>query len=262
MRENLIRSAAAQAAAAAFHLIYPVHCPFCDRILTGEEAERLVCADCCEKLQFAEDPCCMKCGRPLISSAEEFCPQCRTKRHYYVQARSLLIYQGDTGHSLNRLKSANRRDHAAFYAHYMAESYGGWMHERGIDTIVPVPLYPKKKRERGYNQAELLARRIAGETGIRMEEGILLKVQDTRQQKRLNAAERRENLRGAFAVRAVRRELPDGSSALVSTALGRRILLVDDIYTTGATADMASKVLLDAGAQAVYVLTAAIAHGA
>ena len=262
MRENPVFAAAARTAAAAFHLIYPVHCPFCDRILTGEEEERLVCADCFEKLQFADDPVCMKCGRPLFSSAEEFCPQCRTKQHYYSQARSLLVYRGDTGHSLNRLKSANRRDHAAFYAHYMAESYGSWIRERGIDTIVPVPLYPEKKRERGYNQAEILARQVAGETGILTDENILLKVRDTRQQKRLNAAERRENLRGAFAVRAVREELPDGSCCLVSTALGRRILLVDDIYTTGATADMAAKALMDAGAQAVYVLTAATVQGA
>jgi ComF family protein len=115
----------------------------------------------------------------------------------------------------------------------------------GAAALVPVPLHPRRKRKRGFNQSELLAQELGGRTGIRTAAGALVRRNDTPPQTGLSAAARRANVRGAFAVRHV------------SQIAGRAVVLVDDVFTTGATASACARALLAAGAREVRLLTVA-----
>lgn len=225
-------------------LIYPPRCPFCENILSEAEKEALVCDSCREKLPYVEENHCMKCGRPLLSEQEEYCRDCRKYKPYFQQGRSVFAYATPVRQSLYRMKNANRQEYIRFYGKEMNKMLGTWIQQIGTEVIIPVPMYPKRKRIRGYNQAELLAAELGKQTGLPVAERLLIKRKDTHAQKSLDARGRRQNLRDAFAVNY--------------QFEGERILLVDDIYTTGATLDAASRALLEAGAGAVYVISVAI----
>ena len=228
-------------------MLYPDRCPFCGRILAEEEEEQLACRECMGKLEFIEENYCLKCGKPLLSETREYCAECERREYSFAQARALLPYSDEVRSSLYQFKNGNRRDHAQFYGHQIAERFESWIRRSGAEMIVPVPMYPARKRERGYNQAEVLADVIGRELDLPVEKHLLFKTEDTRQQKSLSAEERRRNLRHAFQA---------GRGAK-----GRRILLVDDIYTTGATLDAAAAALRRAGAASVYAVCAAIVGG-
>lgn len=200
----------------------------------------MVCEVCSGKLIYIKDNYCLKCGKPIESETKEYCEDCIKRQHYFNQARSLFSYQGDVRHSLYRFKNANRREYASFYGAEIEKSFGKWIRRSRIDYLVAVPMYPRKKRERGYNQSEVLAAELGRQTGIKVKKRLLVKKADTRPQKTLNRTERRKNLRDAFAV--------------TEKLAGKSVLLVDDIYTTGATVDMAAKTLKEAGADGVYVI--------
>lgn len=130
----------------------------------------------------------------------------------------------------------------------MVREYGAQIGRWEIDEIIPVPLHASRRRKRGYNQAEIIAEEIAGMTGIPVRSDVLFRIRKTVAQKRLGRAERAANLRGAF-----------GASRRWKT--GGNVLLIDDIYTTGATVERAAAVLKKAGAQNVYFLTISIGQG-
>ena len=225
-------------------LIYPPCCPFCEEILTDAEKESLMCDACRDRLTYVRSEYCMKCGRPLSSEREEYCRDCEKRNHFFTQGRSVFVYCTPVRQSLYRMKNGNRQEYAHFYAAEMNRKFGRWIQNSGIEVILPVPMYPKRKRIRGYNQAELLATELGKHTGLPVAHNLLAKRKDTHAQKSLDARGRRENLKNAFAVNY--------------QFDGERILLVDDIYTTGATVDAAASALLEAGAGNVYVVTAAI----
>lgn len=221
--------------------LYPPRCPVCD----ARSAEG-ICGSCEKKLYRISEPYCMICGSPLEDARSEICTGCLRRRHAFVRGRALFSYQGEICRSLYRMKYANRREYAAVYGVQMAWALGGWIFSIGIDRIVPIPLHPSRRRRRGYNQAALLARSMGRELGLPVEEHLLVRVQRTSPQKSLSEQERRANLAGAFAV-------------CVPPVAEERILLVDDIFTTGSTADAAAKCLLAAGCGSVYVAACAIA---
>lgn len=128
-------------------------------------------------------------------------------------------------------------------AQYLAETLAAFLPPPpGADCVVPVPLYPGRQRKRGYNQSELLARRLARDTGIPLERGLLARLRDTPSQTALHPGDRARNVRGAFRAQG--------------SALGRRILLVDDVCTTGATLSECARVLRAAGAAGVWAMAA------
>ncbi len=184
---------------------------------------------------------CTKCGKP-IGRADEYCADCKKIKHSYVQGKSVFLYEGNMKKSMYRFKYSNRRAYARFYARAAKRLHGAWIDRIAPDMIVPIPLHDKKLYKRGYNQAESFAKALGDEVGIPVSAKALKRVNDTRPQKYLGRQGRKKNLENAFII---------GGTVVKSNC----IMLVDDIYTTGSTMDAAAKVLLDAGASRVYMMT-------
>lgn len=220
--------------------LYPPRCPVCDQICADG-----ICSSCREKLVYIKKDFCLKCGKPLDDSRQEYCMDCKRRGHAYIQGRALFSYQGAIRKSLYRLKYANKREYARCYGEEMARCLGKWILQKKITKIVPVPLHPSRRRKRGYNQAALLAKSLGKSLNIPVDEHLLYRVKRTAPQKALTGRERKANLNNAFVSRKIVRP-------------GERILLVDDIYTTGSTVDAAAECLIRAGKCRIYVITTAI----
>lgn len=230
-------------------LLYPRRCPVCDGIL--DKKTRYVCRECSRRLELIKGAVCCVCGKPLERDSEEYCFDCRKRRHVFEICRAPFLYRGTVKESLMRFKYMGRAEYAAFYGSVMAEFGRQKGVLRGVDLIVPVPVHRNRRIQRGYNQAELLASRIAAETGIPLDAGAAVRTRKTKALKTLSGEKRRQSLDDAFAVPKSKRR----------TLEGKRILLVDDIYTTGSTADAVCRRLLEAGADSAAVLCLAVSPG-
>jgi ComF family protein len=219
-------------------LLYPRCCPVCHKILADQDG--WVCPKCRAALSPIREPRCKKCGRP-VAQTEEFCGDCRRIERHFTEGVSVFRYDTCMRTSVLKFKYGGRREYADFYAHSMARFAKNELLRWKPDVIVPIPLYKKKKRRRGFNQAELLAEKISRESGIPFSASILVKSRNTHSQKELDERTRRANLKKAFSVR--------------KNISGLRILLVDDVFTTGSTMDAAAMCLRDAGAKEVFFLT-------
>lgn len=226
-------------------LVFPRRCPVCDEVLM---AGKYICEDCRKKLYFIKEPVCKKCGKTLEQEQQEYCSDCVRKKHFFVQGKAVFAYQKEMKKSMYRFKYSNKREYADFYAAEAAKLYSGWVKHREIEVIVPIPMYFWKKRRRGYNQAEVFARRLGKQLHIPVTGKIVKRIRNTRPQKELNDVERKENLKKAFKI------APD-------IVKYRKILLVDDIYTTGSTMDAVAEVLLEAGVKEVYFICVCIGRG-
>lgn len=219
-------------------LLYPRRCPICQRILAGREG--LVCADCRKRLPYIREPRCMKCGKPLDRREQEYCPDCERGGHEFIRGRSVFLYEKGMRKSVHRMKFQNRREYLDFYAEEMARAGGDFIRQVSPRVLVPIPMHPRKRRERGFDQSRLLAEKLGELTGIPVERGVI-RNRYTLPQKQLDARERKANLRGAFSLReGVRLQEP--------------VLLIDDIYTTGATVDEVCRTLHGAGITRIYFL--------
>lgn len=191
---------------------------------------------------------CPSCGLPLHNfepGSRSLCLDCILNPPPYSGARSFGFYSGDLARLIHGFKFLGRRNLSDLLAPLLLETfYENWDCD-DFDLLLPVPLHRRRRRKRGYNQSELLARALARKTGIAIEGGLLKRVRPTLSQVGLKDAQRRDNVRNAFRC---------GNPAKIS---GRRVLLVDDVLTTGATAGSASSALLKAGALRVSVLALA-----
>ena len=234
-------------------LLFPGSCPICGEVeeqLLTDDGVADICPECEKKLVRVSQPFCLKCGKPLEEDRvrREYCADCAKTTHLFSQGRAVFVYQGVIIGSMHRLKYANRRDYAVIYAREAYQAYGTWIRRIAPDAVIPVPLHPKRRRERGYNQAELLAKELARLTGIPHQKNLLLRTVHTSPQKQLSAKERKNNLKNAFQV----------SKKIVQL---EKVLLIDDIYTTGSTVDAASEALMAAGVKKIYVLCICIGGG-
>ena len=219
-------------------VLYPPRCPACGGIL--EDKQRSICPQCESIFHPVSEYYCMKCGKP-VKMEEEYCVVCREGGHYFTEGRSIFPYGEIWRQSRVRFKYYGCREYGDFYAKAMSVYGRRYLERWKPQLIVPVPLHPAKKRMRGFNQAAYLAERLSCYTGIPWTDSLVLKIRNTRSQKKLDALQRRNNLRKAYEVT---HKLDDIS-----------ILVVDDVYTTGSTMDAMAICLTEAGAQAVYFLT-------
>ena len=183
---------------------------------------------------------CGKCGRALANEAE-FCDTCIRNERAFVMARSCYVYEGAPKKFVYRLKFGGRRYLAAFIAEAMVDRYLDCDFE--CDCVVAVPLSAKRKRKRGYNQAELIAEELSSRLKLPLIDGALVKTKENKSQAKLKRREREENVRGVYEVTA-----PEAFK-------GRRVLVVDDVMTTGATLGEVSRILYKAKARSVEALT-------
>ena len=227
-------------------LLFLPRCPGCDRILEPWEEKQGFCPECRKNVQAVGDRCCMKCGKFFRDDGQEcgkeYCGDCRKNRHAFAQGRGVYVYRGPMKSSMYRFKYGNRRCYAGVFATDAERTLGDWIRRKNPQVIVPVPLYFRKRKKRGYNQAEVWAGALGKQMGIPVERRALFRLRATRPQKELNPAGRMYNLDRAFCVRG-------------ELVRGKRILLADDIYTTGSTMDSAAEELLAAGAAEVFCIS-------
>ncbi len=212
-------------------LIYPQRCPLCGKIASG------ICGQCRPKMRIIRAPYCFSCGKQLDMDSEEYCKDCRSTAHTYLRGRAFLQYKGEEKEAIHKIKYENKREYLKPLAEMMAETLEREIERWEIDVCVPIPMHPKKKRIRGFNQSEILAELLGKSWGIMVDKKLLRKRKETGEQKKLTAKERKDNLKDAF-------EAED--------CTGKRILLIDDVYTTGSTIDAAAEVLKSAGAEEVF----------
>ncbi len=225
-------------AASFLDLLYPRHCPGCGEILRSRDRD--LCPACRKTLDAVTDNYCLKCGRP-VKAEEEYCRECREHRYYFTAGRSVFPYTDRWKRSLERYKYYGYREFGDFYARAMTWILKKELPRWKTGLIVPVPLSPRKRRRRGFDQSRLLAEKISLLTGIPADFTLVRKVRETKSQKKLTRLERRQNLRGAFSVE---RRID-----------GITVLVIDDVYTTGSTVNEMARILLAAGARDVYFLT-------
>ena len=226
--------------------VFPSFCKICGALL-DRPGEHVLCAACLAKIVPETAPACVCCGRFFDGDGGPHpCAACLERRPPFVRHRSCARYRGELKDALLLFKFRRYRSLgkvlARFAAAAAADEAGLW---DGVDAIVPVPLHRFRRRERGFDQARLLASEIGRLKGLPVEAGLLRKTRDTAPQTTLERNARQANVKGAYVA-----PRPDRMA-------GKIILLVDDVFTTGATVGECAAVLKRAGAAEVRALTIA-----
>lgn len=244
VRETSIARWLRATARATLDTLFPWSCAAC-----GREGETILCPDCVRRVRWAQGVLCPVCGLPLASGPEHPCSRCLDRPPAFARARAIAWYRArdegndPLGAALRAIKYSGRRALAGPLAGLLADRFP--FDHGEFDAVVPVPLHLERLRTRGFNQALLLARGPASRFRIRLEARALIRNRATPPQVGLDETERRRNLRGAFVTNA-------------STRLEKlRVLLVDDVATSLATADACARALRAGGAASVDVLTVA-----
>lgn len=231
---------------AGIGFVYPEVCQLCgtQRATPGE---CFVCGACRERIRHIRAPVCRCCGLPFQGqiTTEFECHHCRETKPHFDFARAAVVARGEVLDLVHRYKYQRAFWCEPLLAGLLVEAARPELNRQDWDLVVPVPLYPARQREREFNQAERLARRLAEATGIPLECRLLRRVRPTPTQTLLHREERLRNMRRAFAIHPPRR------------LEGQRIVLVDDVLTTGATTSACAQTLRAAGAGRVCVWTVA-----
>lgn len=228
------------------NLIYPKRCPLCGSV--RPYGDQWVCGKCMKNVKWIRDPVCMCCGKSLEGDEQEYCRDCQGIPKHFAKGFPVFRYEGAIKESLYDFKYGNQREYAKFYADCIVSKYGRELKRLVLNGIVPVPVHKKKRRMRGYNQAELIANELEMLLGIPVYPDYLVRVIETNPQKELNDKERMKNTKRAFKI---------GENDVKL----EKVLLVDDIYTSGATIEACTNELLQTGVKEVYYTSVAIGRG-
>lgn len=231
---------------ALLDILFPPLCHCCKAFIPGH-AEIHICPDCREKIRTVTSPLCPVCGLPHAREGgiDHLCGTCLTKPRPFERARAAVGFDGPVQDLVHRFKYG-KKAHLSRPLGLLASRFPeNFRTDAAADLIVPVPLHDRRLRARGFNQSQLLGAVVAKEWGIPLSVDNLRRLRWTEPQTGLAAAERERNVRNAFGV--ARPEQFDG----------KRLLLVDDVYTTGSTVTECARALKRAGAREVSVLTVA-----
>lgn len=220
-------------------LVYPPFCLICKRA-----DESYLCPECIEKIDVIELPYCRKCGIPCDPN-RNLCGNCQEREYQFDSARSVGVFEDVLREAIHALKYGNHAMMAEPLGELMARHYPKTYLEHSVDFAIPIPIHRSRLVERGFNQSLELARVFCRQVSLPLDTGVLVKNRKTLDQIDLPEERRFENMEGCFTVRN-----PEAVS-------GRRILLVDDVLTTGATINEAARTLRAAGAREVHGYTLA-----
>lgn len=230
-------------------ILYPSTCAICGQVPDRTNDEKVyACEKCIKKLLYIESPRCLKCGKPVDNDETEICYDCSRTKHLYSQGVGVWAYTNEIKQSIYRFKYHNKREYGEFYGQEIKKQYGSIIQGWGADVLVPVPLHKSKLRKRGYNQAEIIAVSLGEKMGIPVAPDVLCRKKKTSAQKELNDKERLKNLENAFIITD-------------NDVKYNKVILVDDIYTTGTTIDACARVLMEAGVKEVYYVSLCIGKG-
>ena len=222
-----------------------IKCLICGRDLPAKQDIEF-CSKCEAKLERI-DKCCVRCGAKLVAE-EKFCLNCQNNKMEFDIARGVFLFDGEMKNLIHNFKYNNKPFIASTLAHCLADFYKGldWK----VDMVIPVPSSKETLKERGYNQALLLAKKFCELTNLELNTDILVKSKHTKQQANLGFEERQKNLADSFSVDLKFRPL----------LRGKTILIIDDVITTGSTVSECAKILKKRGAERVVVLAVARAY--
>ena len=224
-------------------LVFPPICPICNRIAPFSG----ICPGCEKKLTPVTGPHCAKCGK-TVDEGEKYCIDCRQGTHVYDEGCAAYEYDEYMSTSMYRFKYNGKREFANWYAGAMAKRLSAKIRGWDPQVIIPVPVHRSRLKKRGYNQAALIAKELSKHVKIPVRNDLASRVAATKVQKELGALSRQNNLKKAFNVTP-------------NVVKYETVLIVDDIYTTGATIDALAHVLKAAGVKKVYFATVCMGRG-
>ena len=225
--------------------IFPPLCHIC-RVFIPDAGALHICPACRDEIKIVVSPICLICGIPFTGIGDDHaCGKCLGDQPAFDVARAALIHEGASRNLIHAFKYNNKTHLRRPLALLTIELLKDFIKDEKPELILPVPLHIDRLRKRGFNQAVLLGELLSREWGIPMERRALLRLRRTEPQVTLSAAERLNNVKNAF-----------GLSGTVALS-GKRILLLDDVITTGSTVDECARIVKKAGASRVSVVTVA-----
>lgn len=227
-------------------LVFPPTCPTCGKVM-GRDGPSPFCPACKAEISLIRTPLCPSCGVPFFADAsgDHLCGECLTNKRPFSLARAVGLYQGTLLKALILFKYSGRTGLGRPLGEMMADLADSLWGKGSFDLVVPVPLHVRKLRQRGFNQAVILGRSVARRLAVPLDFTVLKRDLETPPQVGLGKKERLRNIKGAFTVAEPHR------------VKAKRILLVDDVYTTGSTIGECAAVLAAGGAKEISVLTLA-----
>ncbi|HEY6946470.1 MAG TPA: ComF family protein [Candidatus Acidoferrum sp.] len=230
-------------------VIFPAGCRICGQLIT--DSRRVpICRECFDSFEQIPPIICETCGRPVAGLAQKehqprLCPACQERTYAFDCARSFAIYDGTLVRAILLLKFEQIDPLGAWFAERLTQLVRNEAERLAADVVVPVPLHRERERERGYNQAALISKPLAKRLRLPHKALLLMRTKARPNKRILTLGERWESVRGAFATHPG------------SQVDNLRVLLVDDVLTTGATLDACARALREAGAKSVVALTVA-----
>lgn len=233
-------------------LLFPSRCRIC-----GKNNVDVICRECLHEFPRLIGETCNRCGSPLKptksaqpsqsadASAIQDCAKCRNKDIYFASANSAGIYKGSLKEAIHHLKYKNGKALAPYLAYFIYESTHTQIGPTDIITYVPIT--KRKEAYRGYNQSQLIAKELSKLTGLPCS-NLLLRLHDNEEQNKSKLSARSSNVAGAFTA---------NNRAITRSITGKRVLLIDDVLTTGSTINECSRMLIEAGLKEIHVLTIA-----
>lgn len=212
-----------------------------------------ICERCKVTLEYIQEPRCKRCSKPVEMEEQEYCVDCSKRQYHFLKGYALWVYDDKMSKSISVFKYHHRKYYGKIYITELMNHYSKKIQDLNVDAIVPIPIHWSKHLERGYNQADILAKEIGEKLNLPVLSHLLIRNKKTLPQKRLSDKERLQNLREAFLYNEVVEHKID--------ICPKRVLLVDDIYTTGSTIEACSSVLMAHGVDEIYFVTLCIGKG-